>query len=69
MWETRALQCIYLNGHTEADINCLKFAPDARAIAVVSDKRVLRLFDCTRYGVAAPRGQEEEFYGAAKEPY
>ena len=63
VWETRRLQCIYVNSHTNADIHRLKFSPDSTALAVVCDKGDIRLYDCTRYAVAAPRGQEEEFYG------
>ena len=66
VWETARLQCIYVNSHTAVDIGTLRFSPNSLALAVVTNRRELRLYDCTRYAVQAPRGQEEEFYGDGK---
>ena len=109
VWETKRLQCIYLNSHTKAHIDCLRsaacacqvlaqvlalkllssrsalkpllcsqgfararlaqqrshaettpfdrFSLDNLSLAVVSERREIRTYDCTRYAVRAPRGQ------------
>jgi WD40 repeat protein len=63
VWETTRMQCIYVNRHASADVTLLKFSPDSLVLSVVSNRREVRLYDCTRYAPRAPAGQEEEFYG------
>eukprot|EP00961_Rhodomonas_salina_P026111 352760-Rhodomonas_salina.1 len=66
VWESARLQCLYMNEHSRADCELLKFSPDSQLLAVVADNRAIHLYDCTRYAVRAPQGQEAQYYGDAK---
>ncbi|EKX33883.1 hypothetical protein GUITHDRAFT_119928 [Guillardia theta CCMP2712] len=55
-------ECLDEPGTSEA----LQFSPDCKILAVISGRRQIHTFDCIRYSVPAPQGQEEVYFGDGK---